>query len=89
MSTELLEARSMECASFIDHRLRDLQNEHGDEQLPKAIYQAVIAEARQQFSQAEMDEAFEILIAWARYDEEHGVNDIRAKFSVVGGLDTE
>lgn len=67
----------MECASFIDHRLRDLQNEHGDEQLPKAIYQA------------EMDEASEILIAWARYDEEHGVNDIRAKFSVVGGLDTE
>jgi hypothetical protein len=44
MSTELLEARSMECASFIDHRLRDLQDEHGDEQLPKTTYQDVIAE---------------------------------------------
>jgi hypothetical protein len=79
----------MECASFIDHRLRDLQDEHGDEQLPKTTYQDVIAEVRQQFSQAEMDEAFKILIAWVRYDEEHGVNDIRSKFSVVAGLDAE
>jgi hypothetical protein len=36
-----------------------------------------------------MDEAFKILIAWVRYDEEHGVNDIRSKFSVVAGLDAE
>jgi hypothetical protein len=81
VSDELSEAQ---CASFIDHRLRDLQDEHGDEQLPKATYQDVIAEVRQQFSQDEMQEAFKILIAWARYDaaanagsQRNGVNDRR------------
>jgi hypothetical protein len=89
MSTELLEARSMECASFIVSPLRDLQHEHGDDQLAKAAYQDLITEVRQQFLQAEMQEAFKIMMAWARYDEEHGSNDIRSKFSVIAGLDTE